>query len=561
MSLASISKIYSMRLRILHNKLITAGRHSRLKIVVVWLMVIGLFTGTFYVPYRAFLFLNSMGHLGLVVIDRLIYLFFLGLFFMLVFSNCIVCYSTAYKARETTFFFSLPVEHSEIFLAKFIDSITLSSWMFLCFLVPILSAYAVVRQLSLFFYASLILFFIPFAVVSGAVGCLITMLIVRFFSQRMYRIMSFVIAFAFLAGCVWLAISGRKAAQSDNEVLFLLSNLIPHFGLSQVFFMPNFWISEGIFKCISASYAEAAFWWLLLLANAMFLSQVLIMSSKRLYYRGWLKCNAQTDKRRYAADKDIIRAVVERFFFIRPALRSLIVKDIKTFCRDPLQWSQFTIFFGLLAIYFANIRNLGYQNVLPFWKNLISFLNLASTNLTLASLSVRFVFPQLSLEGKRFWILGLAPLKKEGILVEKFWLNSTVALCISLPLIILSNSMLNVSAELMVLSILVVVLMCFSLTSICLGLGTIFPNFKEDNPAQIVSGFGGTLALVLCLVYITVSIMALALPFHLLVTAQITHGFFKRLMILAAGFVFMSSLLTIFICLRGSYRSLKKLEF
>ena len=225
-----------------------------------------------------------------------------------------------------------------------------------------------------------------------------------------------------------------------------------------------------------------------------------------------------------------------------------------------MQWSQFAIFFGLLAIYFANIRNLGYQNVLPFWKNMISFLNLASTNLTLASLSVRFVFPQLSLEGKRFWILGLAPIEKKDLLNEKFWLNSSVALCISLPLISLSNFMLNVSAHLMLLSMLVVVLMCLTLTSLCIGLGALFPNFKEDNPAQIVSGFGGTLALVLCLVYIAVNVTALGLPFHLLVTAQITQGVFNRLIVLASVFVCAFSAATIFISMSAGYRALDRLE-
>jgi len=225
-----------------------------------------------------------------------------------------------------------------------------------------------------------------------------------------------------------------------------------------------------------------------------------------------------------------------------------------------MQWSQFAVFFGLLAIYFANIRNLGYQNVLPFWKNMISFLNLASTNLTLASLSVRFVFPQLSLEGKRFWILGLAPIEKKDLLIEKFSLNSTVALCISLPLISLSNLMLNVSAHLMFLSMLVVVLMCFSLTSICIGLGALFPNFKEDNPAQIVSGFGGTLALVLCLVYITINVAALGIPFHLLVTEQISQGSFNRLIALSSVFVCILSAATIFIFMFFGYRALERLE-
>ena len=35
--------------------------------------------------------------------------------------------------------------------------------------------------------------------------------------------------------------------------------------------------------------------------------------------------------------------------------RLLIVKDLRLFRRDPVQWSQFLIFFGLLLLYFANV--------------------------------------------------------------------------------------------------------------------------------------------------------------------------------------------------------------
>ncbi len=555
-----IFNIWDARLNILSNKLKNIGRHSRLKIIVVWIMVVGLFGGTFYVPFRAFVFLNSMGHFGLVIIDRLLYLFFMGLFMMLVFSNCIICYSSAYKTREIQFFLSLPIRYSQIFLIKFIDSIFLSSWMFLCFLMPILSAYAVVRGLGAEFYLALIMFFIPFAVLCGAIGCMITMLVVRFLPAKMRRILSLMAVGLFLAGCGWLLITGKAATRSENEVIFLLSNLVPHFGFSQFAFAPNFWISDGLFKIIAGSYKQAVLWWLLLTSNALFLSQTVIFLSRKFYYPGWLKTTNSSDKKIYLPGKGLSEKLIGMLTFIKPSMRSLIIKDIKVFCRDPMQWSQFAIFFGLLAIYFANIRSLGYQNVLPFWKNLISFLNLASTNLTLASLSVRFVFPQLSLEGKRFWILGLAPIEKKDLLIEKFWLNSTVALCISLPLISLSNFMLNVSAHLMFLSMLVVVLMCLTLTSLCIGLGALFPNFKEDNPAQIVSGFGGTLALVLCLVYIAVNVTALALPFHLLVTAQISQGGFNRLIVLASVFVCVFSAATIFVSMFAGYKALNRLE-
>jgi len=54
--------------------------------------------------------------------------------------------------------------------------------------------------------------------------------------------------------------------------------------------------------------------------------------------------------------------------------------------------------------------------------------------------------------------------------------------------------------------------MSASLSGLAVGLGALFPNFKEDNPSKIVSGFGGTLCLVVSFIYISVFIALLALP-------------------------------------------------
>ena len=54
------------------------------------------------------------------------------------------------------------------------------------------------------------------------------------------------------------------------------------------------------------------------------------------------------------------RSSTALFFFLPRPVRLLILKDLRTFRRDPAQWSQFLIFFGLLAFYFLNIPRLGY---------------------------------------------------------------------------------------------------------------------------------------------------------------------------------------------------------
>jgi len=226
-----------------------------------------------------------------------------------------------------------------------------------------------------------------------------------------------------------------------------------------------------------------------------------------------------------------------------------------------MQWSQFTIFFGLLAVYFMNLRSFGYENMLPFWKNIISFLNLTATSLTLASLSVRFVFPQISLEGRRFWILGLAPISKKGLILQKLFLNTAAALAVCMPLIITSNYMLKVSTAMMCISVAVVGLMCVSLTSICIGLGTMFANLKEDNPAKIVSGFGGTLSLVISLLFIGVCVGALSMPFHLIVTGRISGTVFYRLLTASVATVVSLSLVTVIVFIKIGIRALNNMEF
>ena len=54
------------------------------------------------------------------------------------------------------------------------------------------------------------------------------------------------------------------------------------------------------------------------------------------------------------------------------------------------------------------------------WTNLVSFLNLAVVGLILSTFTTRFIYPMLSLEGRRFWVLGLMPVSRETIVWSKF---------------------------------------------------------------------------------------------------------------------------------------------
>jgi ABC-2 type transport system permease protein len=65
------------------------------------------------------------------------------------------------------------------------------------------------------------------------------------------------------------------------------------------------------------------------------------------------------------------------------------------------------------------------------------------------------------------------------------------------------------------LHVFALVVICAGLSGLAVGLGAAFPSLKEDSPAKIVSGFGGTLNLVLSLAFMAAVVLLEAIPCHL----------------------------------------------
>ena len=190
--------------------------------------------------------------------------------------------------------------------------------------------------------------------------------------------------------------------------------------------------------------------------------------------------------------------------------RALLVKDARMFWRDTTQWGQTVLLFGLLGVYVLNVRHFTSQLVNPFWIHLISYLNLGACSLNLATLTTRFVYPQFSLEGRRLWIVGMAPMGLTTVVRVKYWLASFASLLVTLSLVVLSSYLLRMPWDRIMFFASVITVMTFSLNGLASGLGVLYPNFKEGNPSKIVSGFGGTFCLVLSFIYILGSVLLLA---------------------------------------------------
>ena len=200
--------------------------------------------------------------------------------------------------------------------------------------------------------------------------------------------------------------------------------------------------------------------------------------------------------------------------FVDPKTRLLIVKDFRTFRRDPQQWGQILAFCGLMLLYFTNIRRF-VENLSGPYQNSISFLNLCAVALLLCTYTGRFVYPMLSLEGRKFWILGLLPLEREQLLWGKFAFSMTGGCLIAGGLVLVSDLMLTMPALPILLHLLTVAVLAAGLSGLSVGLGACMPNFREGDPSKIAAGFGGTLNLVAGLLFLLLVLGLMDAPWHL----------------------------------------------
>src|SRR5208337_3286029 len=102
------------------------------------------------------------------------------------------------------------------------------------------------------------------------------------------------------------------------------------------------------------------------------------------------------------------------------------------------------------------------------------------------------------------------PIGLEQVVMAKYWLSSALSLIVTLGLMTLSCWLLGMGWDDVAFFGAVVSVMTFALNGLAVGLGVLYPNLKEVNPGKIVSGFGGTLCLVLSFLYILASVLLLA---------------------------------------------------
>jgi ABC-2 type transport system permease protein len=482
---------------------------SLFKVGFILLFVCAMIVGLFMLFYDGFCFLSEFGGAGFMITRSLFSLFFLGLGMMLVMSSIVTSYSTFFRSRDLKFLVTSPFNMGSIAFYKFMESALISSWTFFFIIIPFAGAYALQQKIGFMFGIWVFIFTIPFIILCSAIGSLITLVVVRWIPRgKMLALLLLLVSFG--AGYIYLIKLTQEGSVDDSA--FVLSKIVPGLRLASSPILPSWWTAEGLKAFVRGDWARGTILLSVVVSNAMMICLLLYGIGKKIFFSTYQIVNGAHGT---ASKRRIWSGVISRIFLFFPRdMRSIIIKDIRTFFRDPLQWSQALIFFGLLAIYFMSIRSFHYDLLPQEWRNMITFLNIFSIAAVQCSLASRFVYPQLSLEGQAFWTLGLSPITVGRILLIKFISAFVAMIFVSVSLMLLSAYMLNIGSGVRFISLVLIIAISLAISALSTGLGAFFLDLKKTNSAAIVSGFGGTVNLVLSLGFILLSILPFALLLH-----------------------------------------------
>ena len=465
-------------------------------------------------------FIHKTPLFGPLLTERLVYLLFFFFFVMLVISNATITGMGLFRRKDMEWQVALPLPQRSLVMWKTLEGMMLASWGLIVLSAPILLALGQLFHSGPMFYLLGLPALLCLVTISANVSTWALLLLVRYARPWWWRVVIALavglLAVAFQRYWIDAPESGKGA-----DIVASLHDVLRHTEVCMHPMLPSSWVAEALFASSRRLDGQAIFFLLTLLANALFALVITARLAAVMFYPAWHRVmTAAPEAQARAGELAWFRQkspktggdVWRRMLRLDRASHALLTKDVRTFLREPTQWGQCLLIFGMLLMYSSNLRHLGYDLQNPFWTLVISHLNLLVCCLALSTLTTRFVFPQFSMEGQRLWILGLSPLPLERVMSLKLRLIAGVLALLTTLLVVMSSVSLQLPLRRAVFFCGAVILQSYGLTAMALSLGALLPNFREPNPARVISGFGGTLCLIGSFLYILGSAAALVLP-------------------------------------------------
>jgi len=462
---------------------------------------------------------------GTIVLRKLIELLLLSTFGLLCFSNVVTALSNYYLSEDLELLLSLPISKVNFFFARFIETFAQSSWMVLSLTIPIFISYGIVYEQGLFYYALLAVVIVAFSIIPTALGVGIASILVSVFPARRIR-EALVLASILALVVVFILIRVLRPEQLANADNFeSVASYMAQLQTPMPILTPPSWASD----LLIASLFGRPFPWLdlaLLLSATIGATAISRWTTNALYDDG--RAKAQEARVARLAGSPLLDKLIAIWTFPLPRkAKAIVAKDVKTFVRDPSQWTQLFLVGSIVIIAIVSVANLPVDSFrgpwMQTWLNGLSFLILALVGFVMAALAARFQFAAVSNEGRGFWVMRTGPISAKEFLWAKAYPGILPMIVVGETLAVYSITILDAKSAMLWVGIGTAAALSFGLSGIAVGMGAIYPDFKTSNASKLAASPAGLLYMLTALGLVFMVLALEAFPVYWLISTQITE--------------------------------------
>lgn len=552
------------RLLGLRNAILGSGGRVGRRLWVMGPLAVAFTLGLFWLTCHVLGYFQSIEVIGDLLAGQLLSMVLLTFFAMLLLSNLITGLSTLYLSKDLEFCHALPVTVEALFLSRGLQAIVDSSWMLILFALPVFGAYARVYAPQPAFYLHLLHGTLALVMIAGALGLLAALLLVHLLPARRARDILALLSLLLVAGLYLLFRMLRPERLVNPDAFFSVVQYLGALKAPSSPYLPTTWMKTLLWRELAGQgdpfpWLEAALMW----STAVALGVIAVEMSARVYAEGYSR--SQEAPRRRSGAGWLLEQVsrMPGWVFGRDQA-AVLAKDIKLFFRDSTQWSQLLLLGALVVVYLYNF------SVLPldmspvradFLQNELAFFNLGLAAFVVSAISVRFVFPSVSLEGEAFWILRSSPLSLRRYLWSKCFFFLLPVAVMGEGLVLATNLILEVTPLIMALCLATMPWLVWGVVALATGLGAANPQFRYEHAARLSTGYGALLYMLASGLYIAVVVGLEAWPVYLLFMADargraLTAGEWSMIV----GFLAGVPILSLVLGLRAMRTGLNSLE-
>ena len=217
---------------------------------------------------------------------------------------------------------------------------------------------------------------------------------------------------------------------------------------------------------------------------------VSLAASERLYITGWARTRsvvaprkvARAERRRTAGGRQLFPA----------SFTAIVAKDWKLLTRDLRNYSQLItpIIFGVIYT-FSLARGAQQMPTSPIGRQVITYGGLGTSLFVAWIFAARLALGGIGLEGKRYWLLKVAPLRPEILLAAKFAVAYLPSLALGSVFLVAAAFLGRSGIEALPYNWVALAGTVGALCAVYLAFGTVGANLTWEDPRQVTRGTMG----------------------------------------------------------------------